>query len=962
MRKNCLSNLQYLLLALLFMAMTGCGANGPVNATGSAHGPTSAIAAKLVWGTRTAKRTASTVPANVVQLRLTVTGTATGGGAIPVARSLMTTQPGATAANGTVSGIYPGTVTLAVLALDSTGATLYEGYALNVVVAAGVPTTIAAPIVMTVPLVKAQDQNCVSCHETTLDVNGQNLVADFKQSGHYTNSGPTVFDKYSSLANGQVIGTGCAGCHGPNHNDPNPAASGRCVSCHNNLGTAIHPDAIGVATACMSCHQPHNTKLSCVGCHSVGQDKAALGNFVDDNNGVRAILGAKSEFAKTSHHIFNGVGIAPTDAQCIACHLEGKVVAGAVTVDGTHHMADAKIHLRNAHDDSDLAWDPQAATSADHTNMDNFCMSCHSATGADSSMSAQIQAFLNADPAFVGAPPATATNPFGDLVSNSYDKQSRVRVVDVDDQFNTDNYSHHAVKGTRYSTRHSTSAVTAWLNYSAGGGHSTDANRPAGSFNASTQKTLYDGGLLGNNGSAGTLYTPLDSIKAGATIGDDSQLHCGDCHTVGQWKAGSSYNADGSATTAVIGAHGSANEYLLRNTKGTDALNGLGTFICYNCHNDKAGGNTSGGYYAGAYWNNATGKWVTAGNLHLSIHGGGSSVQYGGGSGCIEVSAGLPFTDFSSAVHNNNSWKSSWANPATSVSLLLGSNGQPWDEALGIAGNQKTNGTGVAIPYLAIKLQSVLNGSQTVSFDANGNFAGIYSSFNAYANPSAGLTSATAVLSYAAGNGNPSNKPTWDGTKNTVLDADGTVIDPTVFAGTGRNDFAGGNIFGNGCLNCHNTGRTGFGGIHGGKHTYQTGFSATLKGVPGQAAPVETQSTYRFMPGLGNYGYIPAGSGKEPGTYTTDATGKATLVDSPTIAVTGKAGWEAWNGVGTSAAGGCYTNDYAKQNAGWSGCNHHGNGGVNDGGPGGTQPVGFGAGEPPTKSQSAGQVGRTLNY
>ena len=158
-------------------------------------------------------------------------------------------------------------------------------------------------------------------------------------------------------------------------------------------------------------------------------------------------------------------------------------------------------------------------------------------------------------------------------------------------------------------------------------------------------------------------------------------------------------------------------------------------------------------------------------------------------------------------------------------------------------------------------------------------------------------------------------------------------------------------------MNCHNVGRTGFGGIHGGKNTYTTGYAAN-----NNAAPVETQSTYRFMPGMGNYGYIPAGSAKEPGKYTTTSNGVATQTEEPSIAITGKAGWEAWNGVGTSAAGGCYTNSYAKENAGWSGCNHHGNGGVTDGGPGGTQPVGFGAGEPPTKSQAAGQVGRTLNY
>ena len=55
-----------------------------------------------------------------------------------------------------------------------------------------------------------------------------------------------------------------------------------------------------------------------------------------------------------------------------------------------------------------------------------------------------------------------------------------------------------------------------------------------------------------------------------ADLGDDSTLHCGDCHTVGQWKVGSSTNANGSPTPVAIGAHGSNNEYLLRNSIGTD--------------------------------------------------------------------------------------------------------------------------------------------------------------------------------------------------------------------------------------------------------------------------------------------------------------------------------------------------------------------------------------------------------
>ena len=87
------------------------------------------------------------------------------------------------------------------------------------------------------------------------------------------------------------------------------------------------------------------------------------------------------------------------------------------------------------------------------------------------------------------------------------------------------------------------------------------------------RKTLYDAGRF-----VVTYLTLADAAgengarNGGTTLGDDSTLHCGDCHTVGQYKPGSAVNGDGSATTVVIGAHGSENEYMLRNSIGTDAL------------------------------------------------------------------------------------------------------------------------------------------------------------------------------------------------------------------------------------------------------------------------------------------------------------------------------------------------------------------------------------------------------
>jgi hypothetical protein len=575
MRKLCISNLPYLLLAMLLMAMTGCGANSRV--LNSNDGASGSVTAKLVVGKgAAAKAVASALPSGIASLQFTVTGTDANGKAIPVVRNTITETVNG---KGTVTGIYPGQVTVAVKALSSTGAVVYEGFAINVTVVAGLTPSDAGTIVLSAPLTKAQDANCVACHETTLDVNGQNLVADFKQSGHYTNLAWTANDKFG------VTGTGCAGCHGPSHNDSNPADSGRCFECHGtNISAPHRVMGANLATACSKCHAPHNTQiLGCIGCHSVPQNATDVGAYVNDNNGVRVIT---TEFGKWSHHV---TGVTLNDAHCAACHLEGKIKDNAVAVDITKHMVDAKIHLRNVDDDSDMQWDP---ATPNHSTMDNFCLSCHDANGATSPASQTIQAFINANGVVAAGKTASALNPFGDTISNQYDKMQRPAVVDANSQFNTSNNSHHAVKGKRYSGR--SRATNGGTIADAAFTANSSANLPG------KRTTIYDAGKFT------TTYVTLANAggetglrNGGTKLGDDSTLHCGDCHTVGQWKAGSSINADGTATPVAIGAHGSANEYLLRNSMGTDArhqgipqttakgllLDGVTPLlVCYNCH------------------------------------------------------------------------------------------------------------------------------------------------------------------------------------------------------------------------------------------------------------------------------------------------------------------------------------------------------------------------------------------
>ncbi|MFA7402514.1 MAG: hypothetical protein WC007_00865 [Pelobacteraceae bacterium] len=443
------------------------------------------------------------------------------------------------------------------------------------------------------------ETSCIPCHSTTVDhTSGKAIVAEYINSSH-------------NPSNSQHA-TGCQGCHGggANHNGvgpfewPDPLAAGRCVQCHipayangQDL-TALFTVAKtgGFVQKCAPCHTASGTDSvhaakatstdDCVKCHSVAAPQHGPG-LVNDNNGVRAIT---AEFAKWSHHV---TGVTLNAAHCAACHLEGTVVDGNVVIDKTKHMVDAKTHLRNADDDSDMQWDPAAPN---HSTMDNFCMSCHDANGATSTMSNQIQKFINANGLNATGKTASASNPFGDTISNRYDKMQRPAVVDASSQFDTTNNSHHAVKGPRYSGRTRAAGdrqIAAPATFAAN----------SSALLQGVRKTIYDAGNFNQ------LYTPLENAggeaapRTGAkTLGDDSTLHCGDCHTVGQWKVGSSTTANGSDTPAAIGAHGSNNEYLLRNSIGTDQrhtqnaftksatnvvtyTNPNGAFlVCYNCH------------------------------------------------------------------------------------------------------------------------------------------------------------------------------------------------------------------------------------------------------------------------------------------------------------------------------------------------------------------------------------------
>jgi len=453
---------------------------------------------------------------------------------------------------------------------------------------------------------------CASCHTAaTPHSAGINAVNVNKSTFVVTNA---VAGLSAPVAAGAVLCSGChTGAYAIPHQTTNLNAGFTCNGCHTSeTGVAGNGDA-------------HSIKgLSCIGCHSVGQQNPFSDKtLVNDNNGVRSIT---NEFAKWSHHV---TGVDLQDAHCAACHLEGKVSHGAVVVDATKHMVDNKTHLRNADTDADLQWDP---ANPSHSTMDTFCMTCHDANGATSPVSVAIQAVIV--PA--AGKTASPSNPFGDTISNRYDKMQRPAVVNVDDQFDTTNNSHHAVKGPRYSGRTRAGAERVIASPATFANNSTAALYGA-------RSTIFDAGNFN------ALYVPLADAAGeaaprtgAASLGDDSTLHCGDCHTVGQFRAADVNLAAASFNKAVIGAHGSNNEYMLRNSSGTDVRHTQNAYVttagivnntktdnllvCFNCHSFN--------------------KYGSAFNSSASGHSG----EYGSGGRCNGPGNTIPFNGYTTGT------------------------------------------------------------------------------------------------------------------------------------------------------------------------------------------------------------------------------------------------------------------------------------------------------------------------
>lgn len=301
MRNIGLSKLQNLLFVLFLFALTGCGAsNSNIAGTEAASGK---ITAKFDWaadGKSTAK-TVAAVPTGVLTVRLKVTGQYQIPGNTTSASRYTTTKASFPAADGggTVAVAAGTKLTVNAEALGAGDVLLYEGFKTDVTVVAGQVTDLGT-IPMLAPMFKQADVPCLGCHENGRSVSGDSLVVEYKNTAHYRRT-VSPFPKYG------VNSTGCAGCHGAQHENVDPAewtvvASAdynRCYECHNaggNFSALGHKtEYLANKTKCTACHQAHSLKFQQV------LDLAASGH------------GTPTKPAWTEYDF-------SARADCIACH------------------------------------------------------------------------------------------------------------------------------------------------------------------------------------------------------------------------------------------------------------------------------------------------------------------------------------------------------------------------------------------------------------------------------------------------------------------------------------------------------------------------------------------------------------------------------------------------------------------------------------------------------------------
>ena len=397
MRTSALNKLRHLLFPLLMVALTGCGASNVARIAGTAGN--ASIVGKLQWGGSATAKTVAMPTISMVRVIVTAAG-------LPVVAK----EFSAPFSSLLIDGIYPSdNLSLTAEAFDASQLPVAEGAVLNIVLKdnGGQPKDVGT-IVMTTPVYKAEDDNCIKCHATVISsTSGRNLVADYKQSLHYRNE---IFTDTNNVR------AGCVGCHGSTHNVPSPPAE-RCFECHGNpaLHLLLGQEHLNAASTTIPgpARYLNAANNNCYACHEAHDPLKGIGN------------NERQDWAASGHGDLNGEAWTHYDFTvrdgCNACHTPAGFVKALgngwsntnaastsvsggkmpLTCDGCHASNNFKNSVRsvaNGYTAGMGGFGSAAVATVRFPDVgeSNVCIPCHAGSENGASLSAGVSDFSNA--------------------------------------------------------------------------------------------------------------------------------------------------------------------------------------------------------------------------------------------------------------------------------------------------------------------------------------------------------------------------------------------------------------------------------------------------------------------------------------------------------------------------------------------------------------------------------------
>jgi hypothetical protein len=333
------------------------------------------------------------------------------------------------------------------------------------------------------------------------------------------------------------------------------------------------------------------------------------------------------DYLQPSRHIFGGT---VTDWDCIVCHREGdanQAAAGVVANTAVHQ--NAQVEMRNVDSiNTGGVFDKNNTSDAMYTELDNFCMGCHDTDGASGINVKATDDGVNLNNSraltpFNSSDGLSSTGTQGGTVWQA--AYERVRVNDVFTKFDPTNPSHHAVRGSAYSSHDADWGAGAWVDITLKSGQSLVSS---GLYEAATLHCT-DCHEENSHGGPNGFRLRAPSIDETCYLCHNSAVYSNNSSSLTRWDHSNDAAVWGSSVWAKIGQYDGNTGSACMNCHGGDpAVDGFGGIHGLEPGTDWRSGEERFRFQGGSYMSHQPGSWTTTGGTSTCYFAGSSSQDW----------------------------------------------------------------------------------------------------------------------------------------------------------------------------------------------------------------------------------------------------------------------------------------------------------------------------------------------